>query len=443
MHPAPVLAITLSFLTLASTPLAPALPVSQHGLSEQVMGPQGQRARVQGLLDRAKKALDAKEDTRALIILRQAWRLEPGYAKTAELYEAAMMRVGTRFLDEKEYARATDIFRQGCALFPKSAAIALGAGQTALEIRDTKKAEAQLRRAVDLDTRLVPAHIALGSLLYADKRFDEAHVFLKRALQLDPGNKVALSFLRKNSDDRVVERRFAERESKHFKLSYHGERRGLDKHQPEILAYLEACYERMIKLLRRKPKHRIEVVLYTKTEFRILNRNADWVAAYYDGRVRIPLDSWPLTKQRVMVTIRHELTHAFLHQLYGDVSSWMHEGIAQRVDGSDLQEAQKRVEEIPFFSAERLRRSFVQERNPKKARLLYDQSLLVFHEIERRLGSRGVTPLFERLSKDETIKKHKSLAAREDYVLKKLLGYDLAALIRVTARARGAAMPSK
>lgn len=400
---------------------------------------QAQGGRVERLLAQAAKALEAESAHRALALVRQAWRLEPGKDATARLYAAAILRVATDFLDKKEIARARDLFRQGRGLFPKVAALHLGSGQVEVEALDTKSAEAHFRRAIQLDRKLTPALVALGSLLYDKRAFEEAHKLLRRALVLDPKNQVARTLLQRNEDDKVVERGFARHSSKHFRLSYHGEHRGLDKHQAEILAYLETCHVRMKQLLRKTPKRRIEVVLYTKTEFRLLNRNADWVAAYYDGRVRIPLDSWAESKTRVQATIRHELTHAFLHELYGPLSSWLHEGIAQRIEGIDEKHVRARVAEHPFVKAKKLRRSFILERNPRKAQFLYDQAFLVFREIEQRLGSRGLVPLFERIAR----KRKEPLAKREDEVLKRLLGFDLDGMIRITARASGAAQPAK
>ncbi|MCB9882847.1 MAG: tetratricopeptide repeat protein [Planctomycetes bacterium] len=371
-------------------------------------------------------ALEAGKDDRALALARQAWRLEPGHEKTRELRAAAIVRLGTRLMLSNEFERARDLFREGIATLDTNAMLHLGAGQAAKELHDSLGAIRSFRRATELDPKLTPAFIALGSVLYEQGAFDDAKKALTRALELEPKNVLARTLIQRASDDAKVETPFQTHASRHFELAYHGERRGLDRFQPAILDYLEQRYALMHELLRKQPERPIRVMLYTKTEFQTLNRNADWVQAYYDGKVRIPVDSWQRSKGRVEAAIRHELTHAFLQEVHGSMSAWLHEGFAQRMEGIDQKIALEEIGDRDLVDAKKLRRPFVLERNPRRARLLYAQSILLYLEIEKRLGSRGIAPLFERIVRAEG-----TMAEKEDAALVSLLGVDLEGLIRI------------
>ncbi|HMQ23022.1 MAG TPA: tetratricopeptide repeat protein, partial [Planctomycetota bacterium] len=397
-----------------------------------------QGAKADRLCDDARVALERGQDDRALALARSAWRASPGHAAAREIQVSAIVRIGSRLMAAKDHERARDLFREGLAIANDSAALHLGVGQTSKELHDVDTAILSFERATRLDEEMTPAFVALGSVLYERHRFAEAKVALQRALELDPKNGLAKTLMQRTSDDANVEGKFKRHESQRFELAYNGERQGLDRFQDEIQAYLDECYANMQRMLRKRPARAIRVMLYTKTEFKTLNRNADWVQAYYDGKVRVPVDSWEKDRARVQAAIRHELTHAYLQEVYGTLSAWLHEGIAQRIEGIDEQTALRETGGRSLVDAARLRRPFVLERNPERARLLYAQSVLLFMEIERRLGSRGLAPLFERIVEAEG-----SLGEKEDAALVALLGVDLEALIRSVAERLPAATPKR
>ena len=68
----------------------------------------------------------------------------------------------------------------------------------------------------------------------------------------------------------------------------------------------------------------------------------EWVAGVYDGRVRIPLDDL-YGDTHLSDTVRHELVHAFVDRLSTRCPAWLNEGLAQWVEGEDLDRAAKRL----------------------------------------------------------------------------------------------------
>ena len=64
-----------------------------------------------------------------------------------------------------------------------------------------------------------------------------------------------------------------------------------------------------------------------------------WAHAYYDGRLRIPIGPWPGERGQLELTLRHELTHAFLRTLHPQVPLWANEGYAQLFEGRPVANA--------------------------------------------------------------------------------------------------------
>ncbi len=78
------------------------------------------------------------------------------------------------------------------------------------------------------------------------------------------------------------------------------------------------------------------VILYSNEDFTDILNVPSWAAAIYDGKIRIPFQYASLNIDELEAIIRHELTHALIHNMAGNnVPAWLHEGIAQYKDGVD------------------------------------------------------------------------------------------------------------
>jgi tetratricopeptide (TPR) repeat protein len=78
------------------------------------------------------------------------------------------------------------------------------------------------------------------------------------------------------------------------------------------------------------------VILYSNEDFTDILNVPSWAAAIYDGKIRIPFQYASLDIDELEAIIRHELTHALIHNMAGNnVPAWLHEGIAQYKDGVD------------------------------------------------------------------------------------------------------------
>jgi hypothetical protein len=148
---------------------------------------------------------------------------------------------------------------------------------------------------------------------------------------------------------------------------------------------LNAAFWRIGQGLNAYPSNAIQVILYTEKQFRDITRAPEWSGGLYDGRIRVPVagaSRAPAAFQDVLV---HELTHAMVASLAPrGVPAWLHEGLAQHFEGSDVQAARRRLRahgrRIPL---DQLEGSFA-GLTPAGAFVAYDESLVAVDTIIQR-----------------------------------------------------------
>lgn len=98
---------------------------------------------------------------------------------------------GLELLNRKhEPAKSISYFQRSLKQYPQFAAAALFLGIAQLQVHDWSEAEANLQRALQLDSHSTPAYLALGALFTEEGRYDLAQPLLSRALVLEPGSAV-------------------------------------------------------------------------------------------------------------------------------------------------------------------------------------------------------------------------------------------------------------
>lgn len=170
----------------------------------------------------------------------------------------------------------------------------------------------------------------------------------KAALESDRAQD-AVRYLRQSLDaspNAVVERLVAraEREAKHdkSKQSLIGARfffrYDSDAVTPDdaraLLPLLDREYQRISERLGCATEERITAILQTPDAYYRSTGAAEWSGGFYDGRIRVALLE-PSPNERTRRVLSHEIVHACLARL-GDVPTWLHEGLAQRLAGEPL-----------------------------------------------------------------------------------------------------------
>jgi hypothetical protein len=236
-------------------------------------------------------------------------------------------------LDRREFERAADLYgtvlreadapvlaaRVGYAL----ASIALGEDVRALGV-----VEDGLARDPDQPTLLE----LLGDLRDREERVPDALRAWSRALALEPNERLRTKVERARRELGAAAH-YALDTSPHFNLRY--DEKVDEPLARSILELLEDRYWVLAGELEHEPPQPITVLLYPDREFREVTGAAEWVGGMYDGKIRVPLGGLRSIDERATRVLVHELTHAVVHsKTRGNCPRWLHEGIAQRMEGA-------------------------------------------------------------------------------------------------------------
>ncbi len=184
-----------------------------------------------------------------------------------------------------------------------------------------------LQEAHELDSTNGIALIHLGDLLYFN-RSDMAGAIeaWKKAYPHIPGlvKQSLTSRIAQARQDQQIEHGFLTRQSEHFDIRY---QQSSDARVGKLEPILEDAYHKLSDEMATHPS-RITVIVYTDEDLRRTYYQRDWAIGFYDGRIRLRIQDLDQTYLQDLVV--HELTHAFLHQLYpNNLPIWLHEGFAQ------------------------------------------------------------------------------------------------------------------
>ncbi|MCK4739855.1 MAG: hypothetical protein KAT46_07890 [Deltaproteobacteria bacterium] len=158
----------------------------------------------------------------------------------------------------------------------------------------------------------------------------------------------------------------------------------------------------------RQNNAKIGAVLYSKEQFRSVNRSAKWSGALYDGRIKIPIGGITEKTKLLENLIVHEYTHAVVHRISkGQAPVWLNEGLAQYLEG--LRTKDKKAElavqiDGKKISLRNLEGSF-QRLSRGEAELAYALSLSATEYIINEFGLFSVRSILERLGKGQSLER--------------------------------------
>jgi len=97
----------------------------------------------------------------------------------------------------------------------------------------------------------------------------------------------------------------------------------------EVLDRLEVAYSRIGNTLGVYPSQPITAVIYSREQFDEITQLADWSAAAYDGRIRVPFGDAQVERDELDRVLSHEFVHALVGIIGGrTVPAWLNEGLA-------------------------------------------------------------------------------------------------------------------
>lgn len=125
---------------------------------------------------------------------------------------------------------------------------------------------------------------------------------------------------------------------------------------------------------------------------------SDFPAHYHDGIIRLRAETL-LKDAELRRVLRHEITHAIIDQrTRGNCPHWLHEGIAQFLDGTDVVAVETRLRRdpsalVPLF---RIEGPFRDRDSPAREQA-YRQSASAVSFLVSRIGRSGLLFLIQRL----------------------------------------------
>lgn len=251
-----------------------------------------------------------------------------------------------------------------------------------IETGDWKCAERDVRHLLSKrpDDENLQDHLA--GILLEQERYEECRQFIAKAKRRTP----IMQQLDARAEALIREmNELGLEKSMHFRVEFEG--RPAKSDIMEALAVLEVAYDSISRLFDFRPENKLHLVLYQSSEYQGIGPRPDWVAAVFDGKLRVPVNAMRF-RELYRPVLFHELTHAFVRAMTrAKVPLWLNEGIAQIVDAS--RDSEPRPMGAPPGLHE-LTEAFVNENDTQKAVKLYWYSQkMVEHLLYRDGAGRG------------------------------------------------------
>jgi hypothetical protein len=199
----------------------------------------------------------------------------------------------------------------------------------------------------------------------------------------------------------------------HFRLFYSDEKRL--EYEGEILSILQAELDSLTVALGIFPDKPIDVLLLTED----LGTRADpldpFLEGLYDGQIRLYMGDGIDDRQKLILTVRHEMVHALLHRAAGNLPGWVQEGLAQKAGEEPAEDhlvvvrryIAREVSEGYTVDLSTMGTSFINMENVSRTRA-YATSLVFMDYLSRVYGNnfipRFVAELTSGVSSDDALK---------------------------------------
>jgi len=167
-----------------------------------------------------------------------------------------------------------------------------------------------------------------------------------------------------------------------------------------VLRELDKAFAELESRLGFAPYRPVEVVLQTAAGFRDTTRAPEWVAAWNDGTIRVPVAGLAAPTPGLVRVLRHELVHSFVASRAGaGCPTWLQEGLAQWLSGSDATREDAMLATLPgpLPRLESLERPFT-GLSEQQATAAYAQSLSVVADLARTRGEPALRNLINALA---------------------------------------------
>ncbi len=251
----------------------------------------------------------------------------------------------------------------------------------------------------------VPVLILRGLIAYYKQNLSGAESYWKNARQIDPSNEEISKLLALLTKQSSTESKLSSMQSGEI-FDIHYDRGAIGNEIFEIKQYLMECYRELGQEFGYYPPHPVIVILYHESEFRSTLNARSQIAGLYDGKIRLPLNFKKYSLTDLLKTIRHEYTHAIIHDLAGNnCPIWLHEGLAVYSEkgshNDNIQLVRSALKSNSVFSFQMLSHSQVWKSN-NHAPLAYSQSYGVVSYMIQRWGMHMVRDFLQKIESGQS-----------------------------------------
>jgi tetratricopeptide (TPR) repeat protein len=311
----------------------------------------------------------------------------------------ALARAGTAAIESRRFGDALEAFTKAADMQPADASLCFGAGVAAFMLGQDDVAQARFECALVRDPDFLPASIWLGDVHYRAGRVAEAITTYEAAERRSPLPREQQRQLDRWRREQAVQSRFHETRTEHFIARYHRAADEDDAFARDVVERLEAVYRRIGGTLGVYPSRPMTVVLYTRKQYDDVTRLADWSAAAYDGRIRLPIAGALKQPGELDRVLSHEFVHAVVAAVGGrTVPAWVSEGLATVLEPAGSQDVDvtlTRTGRRPALST--LHRGFV-GLSKREAEMAYATAAQAMRRLIDQRGTASVVALLEDLA---------------------------------------------
>lgn len=357
------------------------------------------------LNERAIERMNAGDLDEAVTLLERAVSLEPTHEVLRGNLAEAQFRRAADACKRNRYDVARPQLLRAVELEPKRARYHLFLGVCHFHLGALDDAEAALRESLELDPKQFAAHENLGHVAYERGRSEEAVQLWRKAVAAGSTSAGLAKRISRVQREIAVEKDFLVARTTHFDIRYDGSLG--DNVLEGVGRQLEAAYERVGADLGAYPGESVSVVLYTRSGFSEVTDGHRWMAGLFDGRIRIPVDRDIGDGNELAATLAHEYAHYVIHSISPQCPTWLHEGIAQWVEGRGVDAANARlaransVTAMGEASVYDLTESFGRTEDPALVRAQYDQAVSFVDWLVSRFGEPLLGRLLRRIAEEQ------------------------------------------
>ena len=329
------------------------------------------------LFERGAASCQAGSFDAALNSLQAAHELDPNHVETRHFLAAAHAGLGRSAYRAGDLDRAARHYATADRFWPSQLAVLQGLARIRYDQHLDADAEKLLEKVLLAAPTDVEAMCMLGAIAERGDRRATARDWFLRATELAPDRADLKSHAEKLVRVSAAEDGFTTLEVGAFRIQYDQRSTGIREALGFVQTTLRTAHGELERDLGGAPVAAIAVQLYDPEQYAKVRENP-LAAAFFDGKLRIPVANWPAGKTELAANLRHELTHAFLFALFPRLPRWLHEGQAQVGEKKSSDGARSRLRTaVMWLDAEHFEDSFTTSTDAELMRRGYDQALLV------------------------------------------------------------------